>query len=104
MTLEECIKEVINEKFRSGDYFDSHAVINEMIRNQKWHEMYMQNFQGFSDVKTYHSHIAKLIKNQKNITECYITKENNEADSLKSEIVSHTIYGTLAENHLWQKV
>lgn len=94
MTLEECIKEVIDGKFKSNDIFDSHAVINEIIRNSNLHEVYMQNFQGFSDVKTYHSHIAMLITNQ----------GEDKVKDLKSEIVTHTIYGTLRKNHLWQKV
>lgn len=103
MTLEECVKEIINRKFSSGDCFDSHAVINEMVKNKEWHEVYMQNFQGFSDVRTYHSHIAKLIKNQGNINKCCITKANSENDNSKSEIKSHTIYGDLVENQLWKK-
>lgn len=91
MTLEECIKEVINEKFRSGDYFDSHAVINEMVKNQKWHGVYLDNFQKNFTVAQYHGLIAQKIGEQ-----------NVKPAGLK--IKSHTIYGDLAENHLWQKV
>lgn len=91
MTLEECVKEVINEKFKSGDYFDSHAVIIEMIRNQKWHEVYMQNFPHNSSIAQYHGLIAQKIREQ-------------NVKPADFNIVSHTIYGTLEKNHLWQKV
>lgn len=39
MDLEECIKAILNE-FNSGDYFDSHTVINELTAKKEYHAAY----------------------------------------------------------------
>jgi len=36
MTLNECINEIIKQ-FNIGDYFDSHVIINELVKNPKYH-------------------------------------------------------------------
>ena len=41
MTLNECINEIIKQ-FNIGDYFDSHVIINELVKNPKYHIVYLR--------------------------------------------------------------
>lgn len=91
MTLEECIEEILSE-FTSGDYFDSHTIINEMQRNHKWHSVYMQNYPENSTVAQYHGIIiAKKIGESQNVGPANL------------KIKTHTIYGDLVPNQVWKK-
>jgi hypothetical protein len=89
MTLEECINEII-ENFKSGDYFDSHVIINELITNKKYHIIYLQEYSPKCNINQFHGIIAKSI---------------GKIDSIVTigRAKSHTIYGDITENELWQK-
>ena len=43
MTLQEAIKEIISQNYKTGDIFDSHSVIFLLSRNEKYAETYMKN-------------------------------------------------------------
>lgn len=90
-TLKECIEEIINKKFSSGDYFDSHTIINELRRVPEYHAAYLSEFSNPSSINQYHSKIAKKI----GLLECI--------QSCNKKIKTHTIYGDISENELWQK-
>lgn len=89
MTVEECIREII-ESFKSGDYFDSHVIINELITKQKYHIAYLKEYSPNCTINQFHGNIAKNI---------------GKIDSIVSigRSKSHTIYGDISENELWQK-
>lgn len=89
MTLKDCIEEIIST-FCLGNYFDSHTIIHELIKNKKYHSIYLQEYPKNSDVTTYHSSIAKTIGQCGGVHKAGRSK-------------SHSIYGELVENTLWQK-
>lgn len=89
MNLEECITEIIG-RLTAGDYFDSHTVINDLQVNPKYHLAYLHGCTPDSTVSLYHSRIAKMIG-------------ANSGVKPVGPIKSHTIYGKLSENKLWQK-
>lgn len=90
MELKECIKEIL-DGFSVGDYFDSHTVINELIANKDYHVAYLQGYPKNYDVKNYHKEIAKTI----GTFDC--------VEPISSSSKSHTIYGDITSNELWQK-
>ncbi len=90
MELKECIKEIL-DGFSAGDYFDSHTVINELTRNKKYHIAYLNAYPKNCDVKDYHKEIAKMIGSF------------NCVEPISSSAKSHTIYGKITKNKLWQK-
>jgi len=89
MDLEQCVLEIINN-FSSGDYFDSHTVINTLIAKPEYHLAYLRGYSPNSSVAQYHGNIAKLIGS------INLTRQIGTAKS-------HTIYGDLSANMLWQK-
>ena len=89
MSLEECIREILSS-IKSGDYFDSHVIINELITKPKYHIVYLQEYSPNSNINQFHGKIAKLIGK----TDLVVSKGNSK---------SHTIYGDISDNELWQK-
>jgi hypothetical protein len=89
MTLEQSVAEIM-ENFATGDYFDSHTVIKALLATQKYHLAYLNGYSAGSSVAQYHSNIAKMIGT------------NDRARQI-GNAKSHTIYGDLSDNMLWQK-
>ena len=89
MTLNECINEIIKQ-FNIGDYFDSHVIINELVKNPKYHIVYLRECSTNVNINQYHGKIRKIIASIENVVSAGKSK-------------SHTIYGTISENELWQK-
>lgn len=100
MSLEQAIAEIVS-KIPSNCIFDAHTVINELLANKKYREVYMQEYSG--PIKNYHSNIAKKIcKVLETGLEPIVErlKFDNDKD-IKS--YSHTIYGNLEECTCWRK-
>lgn len=89
MTLEECIVEIISN-FKKNDYFDSHAIINELIMKPKYHIVYLQEYSKNCTINQYHGKIAKIISSSNSCIPIGNSK-------------SHTIYDEISDNELWQK-
>ncbi|MBP3417361.1 MAG: hypothetical protein IKA80_02290 [Spirochaetaceae bacterium] len=92
MTLEEAISDVITNNFSAGDLFDSHAVINELITVDKYHIVYLKGCPENCSVSQYHGLIARKI----GASGCVA--------SSGKKIKSHTIYGSLSDNELWERL
>jgi len=89
MNLEESIIDIL-ESFVSGEYFDSHSVINALLAKPEYHLAYLRGYSDNMTVAQYHGRIAQIIRDRGIVH--YIGKAR-----------SHTIYGDLSENALWQK-
>jgi len=89
MTLEECVREILSN-FKPGDYFDSHTVINTLLAKPDYHLAYLRGYSRNSTVAQFHGNIAKMIGINKDASQIGIAK-------------THTIYGDLSVNTLWQK-
>lgn len=92
MTLEEAISDVITNNFSAGDLFDSHAVINELITVDKYHIVYLKGCPENCSVSQSHGLIARKI----GASGCVA--------SSGKKIKSHTIYGSLSDNELWERL
>ncbi|EID86435.1 hypothetical protein MSI_07880 [Treponema sp. JC4] len=97
MQLDEAINETIKNNFEIGDYFDSHAVINGLLVNKKYHQLYMDFYPKNCTVAQYHGQIAQKIASSGIALKVKI----DEKDIL---IKTYTIYGELSENHLWKRI
>lgn len=84
MTLEQCIETIIKNEFNSGDYFDAHAVIKELVHNKDYFESYLKGFSTRVSVAQYHSEISKIIKSFDNLV---VPVEGTSK--------SHTIFGKI---------
>lgn len=91
MSLEACIKQIITDNFKQNDYFDSHAVINELLKDKDGHLAYLTEYPKNCPVAQYHGQIAQKIE------------VSGLATKTDLKIKTHTIYGELKENQLWQK-
>jgi len=91
MSLKESINEIIEVSFNTNDYFDSHTVINELIKNPKHHIEYLKAYSENMNIAQYHGQIAQIISSFGNIKKIGNTK-------------SHTIYGDIRDNVLFQKM
>ena len=93
-TLEQAVQEIVTEILKTGEYFDSHTVINELIQNKDYHLLYLNGWKNgsYSDVKDYHKHIAEIIR------------DKTPVKSVADDFVSHTIYGNLSPNKIWQRI
>jgi hypothetical protein len=91
MTLDQAITEIL-ANFTAGDYFDSHTVIDALFEKPEYHLAYLRGYAEHPDmeVRHYHGKIAKMIG------------ANNIAKPI-GKAKTHTIYGGLSENMLWQK-
>jgi hypothetical protein len=90
MTLDECIKEIVSG-FDKGDYFDSHVVINELIIKREYHIIYLREYSQNCNINQFHGLIAQKIGKVDGIVS-------------KGTSKSHTIYGDISKNELWQKI
>jgi hypothetical protein len=91
MTLNDAVKEILDD-FKSGDYFDSHTVIDALLQNHEYHLAYLQGYPANNamEVRHYHGTIAKMINSSGLV---------NQIGNART----HTIYGNLSDNVLWQK-
>lgn len=98
MTLEQCVEEIIDKNFSSGDFFDSHTIISLIVQDPKYHLAYLQDFHEkyFNcDVAQYHGHIAKDL----------IGGLLNKVKAISGSAVTLNIYGGKpTKNELWQKI
>jgi hypothetical protein len=90
MTLEDAIKEILTN-FKSGEYFDSHTVINALLKNPGYYLAYLHGYSNTMDVLQYHRKIGHIINDSG------VVKKTGTA-------ISHTIYGNLSDNALWKKM
>lgn len=91
MTLREAIQEILIN-FEAGDLFDSHTVIKELITKPDYHLAYLKECPENCSINQYHGQIAKIIGSFDNV------------QSFGHKVKTHTIYGDISENELWQKV
>lgn len=91
MSLVEAINSIISS-FSSNDLFDSHTIINELITKSDYHLAYLREYPENCTVNQYHGQIAKIICNIPSVK------------SFGIKIKTHTIYGDISENEVWQKI
>ena len=91
MSLVEAINSIISS-FSSNDLFDSHTIINELITKPDYHLVYLREYPENCTVNQYHGQIAKIICNIPSVK------------SFGIKIKTHTIYGDISENEVWQKI
>ena len=91
MSLVEAINSSISS-FSSNDLFDSHTIINELITKPDYHLAYLREYPENCTVNQYHGQIAKIICNIPSVK------------SFGIKIKTHTIYGDISENEVWQKI
>lgn len=91
MNLKEAITEIIDVSFNENDYFDAHTVINELVKNPKYYIEYLRGYSSNMNIAQYHASIAQTISSIENVKKIGNAK-------------SHTIYGDIRENTLFQKV
>lgn len=98
MILKQCVEEIIDKNFSSGDFFDSHTVISLIVQDPKYHLAYLQGFHEkyFNcNVAQYHGHIAKEL----------IGGLTNKVKAAPDPVVTLNIYGGKpTKNELWQKI
>lgn len=90
MSLDEAVKEIVNKSFSEGQFFDSHTVINEIIKDKNYHAVYLEGYSRDS-VALYHAMISQLIR------DCGCVERVGDS-------MSHTIYGDISKNALWKKL
>ena len=91
MSLVEAINSIISS-FSSNDLFDSHTIINELITKPDYHLAYLREYPENCTVNQYHGQIARIICNIPSVK------------SFGIKIKTHTIYGDISENEVWQKI
>lgn len=96
MELITAIKDII-KKFEKNDYFDSHSVINELLKNTDYYKIYLESFPKGCTVAQYHGQIAQKIGDTGLV-------EKVQIDTKDVLVKTHTIYGELNPNHLWKKI
>ncbi len=89
-SLTPCIQEIVNT-IPNNVYFDSHTIINELIRNPDYHIEYIKACSDNQNINNYHCQIANEIKNISGI-ECIGEKS-----------CSHNIYGRITTCTLFKK-
>ena len=95
--MESAIRAVLSsKKIPAGNYFDSHYVIQTLLKDKRWTAQYMRyvagNTRNSSSVAHAHSLISKIIKRQGDIVERAAGKS-----------VSHDIHGCSVSCALWRK-
>lgn len=93
--LEDCVFEIIND-FKSGSLFDSHTVINEMMKKQKFFEIYVKEFSNCESIAVYNSKIAQIIQ-----TSGFVEAFQKDGEDLL--IYTHNNLGNISPNHIWRK-
>ncbi|MBQ9281418.1 MAG: hypothetical protein IJ207_04375 [Treponema sp.] len=98
MSLEDCIKEIIEKNFSSGDYFDSHTILSMILQNPDYHLAYLQKFhEKYSNctVAQFHGQIARNM----------IGGLSDKVRAISDSAVTLNIYGGKpTKNELWQKI
>lgn len=93
--LKDCIKEIIDKNFVSGDYFDSHTIINLILKDVKYRLVYMQEFaEKYKNcsINKFHGFVAQEIQ------------KTDMVHFLKDiPVKTLNIYREPSENALWQK-
>jgi hypothetical protein len=89
MNLKECVAKIL-ENFAAGDYFDSHTVIDALLTRPEYHLEYLRGYSRDSSVAQYHGNIAKMIGANEKVRPIGTAK-------------THSLYGDLSDNKLWQK-
>ena len=95
MELATAIENIVKE-FRKDDYFDSHSVINELLKKD-YHQVYLESFPKNCTVAQYHGQIALKI-NESGLAEKVKINEKNVL------VKTYTIYGDFGENQLWIRI
>ncbi len=85
-----CIHQIVN-KIPSDSYFDSHFVIEELIRTPGYHIKYIKACSDKQEIYQFHGQIAIAIKNIPGIID------------LGEISYSHSIYGKPDKCHLFKK-
>ena len=91
MTSIDAINEILSS-FTSNDLFDSHTIINELITKPDYHLAYLREYPENCTVNQYHGQIAKMLSSSPSVK------------SFGKKIKTHTIYGDISENEVWQKI
>ena len=93
-TLKNCINEIISNKdnFASGDFFDSHTVINELMINKEYFFAYLNEYPKGTPINEWHSTIAKMIG------------ESNLVEKMDFKIKRQTVFDKISENQVWKKL
>ena len=98
MNLKDCIEEIIKQNFSSGDYFDSHTIINLVLQEPEYHLAYLQEFHNkYSNcnVAQFHGMIAKNL----------ISALKTTVKAVSDFAVTLNIYGGKpTKNELWQRI
>ena len=92
----DSIKEIVRCNFQKGDYFDTHTVINELLRNPKYFEFYVKSFSQEQSVSNYHGLISQKVGN------CGCEKAVFEGKDVK--IKTDTLFDAPSYNQLWRKL
>ena len=95
MTLKDCVQEIITANFVSGNYFDSHTVINMLLQKPEYHLCYLKEFHenyANCNISQFHGHIATdMIKTIPNV------------ESAEVSVYTLNIYGGKpTKNELWK--
>ena len=96
MTLDASIRKII-KKIKPNDYFDTHSIINEMLKDSELHQSYLSNYSNNKKVALYHSQISQAI-------EATGLAEKVIIDNKEVKIKTLTIYGNFSENQLWRRL
>lgn len=92
--MKTAIRSFIDNEVKTGQYFDSHTVIEYLIQNHA--NLYLQGAGGKNTVETYHGRIAKIIDN-------LLDNNNNKIANNIGIAISKNIKDKFSECHLWQK-
>ena len=91
-TLDVCIKGIIADNFVKGDFFDSHTVINEIMKSDEYFSAYLNEYPKGTSVAEWHSTIAKAIR------------DSGLVEDAGCDVKTQTIFGTVRPNRLWKKL
>ena len=95
MNLLYCVENIIS-KFENGSFFDSHTIIYELVSDKEFYQVYLDSFPKGCTIAQYHGQIAQLIEKSGLARKTLINGK-------EIQIKTHTIYGELGKNHLWEK-
>jgi hypothetical protein len=86
--VEDQIKKLL-EEISAGYTFDAHSIIEQL--QEKFPDIYKENWKNFTSIELYHSSISKMIKDQPNI------------EYLSGEHYSRNMNGQYTVNALYKK-
>ena len=88
------LKNLIKNNFSIGELFDSHTVINLILKEKDFYTLYLENYPKHSEINLYHSEIAKEIENTG-------LAEKFSKDSHFLKIKTLTNFDEVSPNTLW---